>query len=55
MIEGILFVLELTAMLLVLVAVVREGRPGNSSRLGLFDYVDETAADLPRRKRKPGA
>ena len=55
MIEGILFALELTGMLLVLVAVVREGRPGNTSRLGLFDYVEETAAVPPRQKGRPGA
>jgi hypothetical protein len=55
MIEGILFALELTAMLLVLVAVVREGRPGNNSRLGLFDFVDETATEPPRQKGRSGA
>lgn len=51
MIEGILFALELTAMLLVLIAVVREGRPGNTLRLGLFDYVEEAAAEPPRKKK----
>jgi hypothetical protein len=55
MIEAILFVLELAAMLLVLVAVVREGRPGNTSRLGFFDYLEEAAAEPARQKGRPGA
>lgn len=55
MVEGILLVLQLTAMLLVVLAVVRQGRPGNTSRLGLFDYVDETSTEQPQPRRGPDA
>lgn len=51
MVEGILLVLELTAMLLVVWAVARHSRPGNTSRLGLFDYLDETGTEQPLPKR----
>lgn len=55
MVEGILLVLQLTAMLLVVLAVVRQGRPGNTSRLGLFDYVDETSTERATPKRDQDA
>ena len=55
MVEGILLVLELTAMLLVVWAVARHGRPGNTSRLGLFDYLDETGTEQATPKRDQDA
>lgn len=55
MTEGIFFLLQLTAMLMVLRAVFREGRSANKPDLGVFAYREDLSQDQQAPGRRPGA
>jgi hypothetical protein len=47
--EGLFLVVELLAMLLLLLKVIKKPKAGTDADLGIFDYIQERPADRPAK------